>query len=137
MSRVNWLELAPALQEWQEYCDHDGISYNLMYCEGSGLWDLETISPAPTERVYIKNVGCPSDAFRYAKEKIAEQCAEDRAKREANPAPRTELVLTPEQLAAAQATDRVLRTRTKCEVDQFSSRVCSRGTKGCDFYHQD
>jgi hypothetical protein len=137
MARVNWLELAPAMQEWQDYCDHDGISFNLMYCEGSGLWDLETISPAPTERVYIKNVGCPSDAFRYAREKIQRQCEERRAEEATRPQARTELTLTPEQLKAAQATDRVLRTRTKCEVEPVSSRVCSRGTKGCDYYHQD
>lgn len=44
------------LPEFHQWCRENGISYRLFYEESIDWFDVETISPAPAERVEMRKV---------------------------------------------------------------------------------
>jgi hypothetical protein len=138
VSRINWFEMAAQLQAWQQFCDDEMVNYELRYCEADGLWEMETSScVANYDKAYVKKASSPVQAIEWIEEIFQNRHIELVLARSMGPfRPPQEHKLTPEQLASAKATDRALRTRVQCEVQPYSSRSCTRGTKGCEFYHQ-
>lgn len=138
MARVDWLKIAPQMDAWQRFCDDEMVNYQLGYCEADGRWEMTTASCVVIYNGSVRKAGNPVQAIEWMQEVFAENREAWKQAREMGPCRQPpKRKLTPEQLAAAHYTDMVLRTRVKCEVHEFSSRVCSRGTKGCDWIHQD
>jgi hypothetical protein len=138
VARVDWLKIAAQMDAWQRFCDDEMVNYSLSYSEGDGRWEMTASSCVLTYNGYVKKAGNPIQAIEWMREIFEENREAWKQAREMGPPrPRPEQIFTASQRAAAEVTDRMLRTRVKCEVHEFSGRICSRGTKGCDWIHKD